>query len=99
MDPAPNLTHAADAPLGCILGADNDTAPLFSVVIPFEFHRGQWERCMMAWMAQTFERSRYEVILMVPSATSGATGTHRLSFKDRQPLPPAGMRPSSRYRA
>jgi len=36
------------------------------VVIPFEYHRGQWERCIGAWMAQTVEPLRYEVILVVP---------------------------------
>jgi hypothetical protein len=71
MDAAPNPTPAADAPHGCILGAHNNTAPLFSVVIPFEYHRGQWERCVAAWMAQTFEPSRYEVILVVPSELEG----------------------------
>jgi hypothetical protein len=40
--------------------------PLFSVIIPLEFHRGQWERCWRAWNAQTVERSAYEIILVVP---------------------------------
>jgi hypothetical protein len=40
--------------------------PLFSIIIPLEFHRGQWERCWRGWNAQTFERSAYEIILVVP---------------------------------
>ena len=40
--------------------------PLFSVIIPLEFHRGQWERCWRGWNAQTVERSGYEIILVVP---------------------------------
>jgi glycosyl transferase family 2 len=39
---------------------------LFSVIVPLEFHRGQWERCWQSWNAQTFERSAYEIILVVP---------------------------------
>src|SRR3954451_21312112 len=40
--------------------------PLFSVIIPLEFHRGQWERCWQNWNVQTVERSAYEPILVVP---------------------------------
>jgi hypothetical protein len=40
--------------------------PLFSVIIPLEFHRGQWERCWQNWNVQTVERSAYELILVVP---------------------------------
>jgi Glycosyl transferase family 2 len=40
--------------------------PLFSIIIPLEFHRGQWERCWQGWNTQTVERSAYEVILAVP---------------------------------
>jgi hypothetical protein len=40
--------------------------PLFSVIIPLEFHRGQWERCWQNWNVQTVERSAYEIILVVP---------------------------------
>jgi hypothetical protein len=39
---------------------------LFSIIIPLEFHRGQWERCWRGWNAQTVERSAYEIILVVP---------------------------------
>ncbi len=42
------------------------TAPLFSVVIPLEYHRGQWERCWLAWRAQTLPKTQYESILVVP---------------------------------
>jgi hypothetical protein len=41
-------------------------SPLFSVVVPLEFHRGHWERCLLAWQAQTMARSQFEVILVMP---------------------------------
>lgn len=40
--------------------------PLFSVIIPLEYHRGQWEQSWLGWMSQTVDRSLYEVILIVP---------------------------------
>lgn len=40
--------------------------PLFSIIIPLEFHRGQWKRCWHAWNAQTADKSIYEIILVVP---------------------------------
>ncbi|QWG17092.1 glycosyltransferase [Bradyrhizobium sediminis] len=40
--------------------------PLFSIIIPLEFHRGQWKRCWQAWNAQTVDKSIYEIILVVP---------------------------------
>ena len=40
--------------------------PLFSVIIPLEYHRGQWERCWRAWRNQTLPPSRFETILVVP---------------------------------
>lgn len=40
--------------------------PLFSVVIPLEFHRGQWEQAWLAWLSQTADPSLYEIILVVP---------------------------------
>jgi hypothetical protein len=42
------------------------SAPLFSIIIPFEFHRGQWEQCLLAWRAQTLLESQFEIILVVP---------------------------------
>ena len=39
--------------------------PLFSVIIPLEAHRGQWERCWHGWNAQTVDRSAYEIIVVV----------------------------------
>jgi hypothetical protein len=41
--------------------------PIFSVIIPLEFHRGQWERCWLGWQAQTVSKTQYEIILIVPS--------------------------------
>ncbi len=49
------------------MAATSDGAcPLFSVIIPLEFHRGQWEQSWLAWMSQTADRSFYEIILVVP---------------------------------
>lgn len=42
------------------------SAPLFSVIIPLEYHRGQWENCWQGWQSQTLERSAFEIILVVP---------------------------------
>jgi GT2 family glycosyltransferase len=41
-------------------------APLFSIIIPLEFHRGQWERCWQGWHSQTLDRAAFEIILVVP---------------------------------
>lgn len=40
--------------------------PVFSIIIPLEFHRGQWEQCWKGWNDQTVARSTYETILVVP---------------------------------
>ncbi|MBR0716268.1 glycosyltransferase family 2 protein [Bradyrhizobium liaoningense] len=40
--------------------------PLFSIIIPLEYHRGQWEQSWQGWTQQTVERSLYEIILVVP---------------------------------
>jgi hypothetical protein len=36
------------------------------VIIPFEYHRGQWERAWQAWRDQDFDPRAYEIILMIP---------------------------------
>src|SRR5258705_3678866 len=41
-------------------------APLISVIIPLEFHRGQWERSWQAWQSQTLDGGAFEIILVVP---------------------------------
>jgi hypothetical protein len=41
-------------------------APLISVIIPLEFHRGQWERCWQGWQSQTLDGTAFEIILVVP---------------------------------
>lgn len=41
-------------------------APLFSVIIPLEYHRGQWDRAWQGWQSQTLDRARFETILVVP---------------------------------
>ena len=51
------LVEAAKSDGGC---------PLFSVIIPLEFHRGQWEQSWLGWTSQTADRSLYEIILVVP---------------------------------
>lgn len=40
--------------------------PWFSVIIPLEFHRGQWEQSWLGWTSQTLGTSLYEIILVVP---------------------------------
>lgn len=50
---------------------DNQTdskaiAPLFSVIIPLEYHRGQLERCWQGWQSQTLDKAAFEIILVVP---------------------------------
>jgi hypothetical protein len=41
-------------------------SPLFSVIIPLEYHRGQWEQSWLGWVSQTADKSLYEIILVVP---------------------------------
>jgi hypothetical protein len=41
-------------------------APLFSIIIPLEFHRGQWDRAWQGWQSQTLDRASFETILVVP---------------------------------
>ncbi len=41
-------------------------APLFSIIVPLEYHRGQWERCWQGWQAQTLDKAAFETILVVP---------------------------------
>lgn len=41
-------------------------APLFSIIIPLEYHRGQWERSLRGWQSQTFDKAAFEIVLMVP---------------------------------
>ncbi|MBI4883079.1 MAG: glycosyltransferase family 2 protein [Actinobacteria bacterium] len=46
-------------------------APIFSVIIPLEFHRDRWEKCLRAWQAQTLADSRYELLLVMPPDFAG----------------------------
>jgi hypothetical protein len=41
-------------------------APLFSIIIPLEYHRGQWDRAWQGWQSQTLDRASFEIILVVP---------------------------------
>ncbi|QOZ72938.1 glycosyltransferase family 2 protein [Bradyrhizobium arachidis] len=41
-------------------------SPLFSIIIPLEFHRGQWEQSWLGWTSQTADKSLYEIILVMP---------------------------------
>ncbi|WP_247324267.1 hypothetical protein [Bradyrhizobium sp. 21] len=41
-------------------------SPLFSIIIPLEYHRGQWELSWLGWTSQTADKSLYEIILVVP---------------------------------
>jgi hypothetical protein len=40
--------------------------PLISVIIPLEYHRGQWDQCWRKWQTQTLPKNQYETILVVP---------------------------------
>src|SRR5260370_22215241 len=40
--------------------------PLLSIIIPLEFHRGQWDRAWQGWQSQTLDRASFEIILVVP---------------------------------
>jgi hypothetical protein len=46
--------------------SDPHGSPLFSIIIPLEFHRGQWEQSWLGWTSQTVDKSLYEIILVVP---------------------------------
>lgn len=59
---------------------------IFSVIIPLEYHRGQWRQCVAAWTRQQFAAADFELILAVPSGFSAA---------DRQDLA-AALRPHDR---
>jgi len=67
------------------------TKPLFSVIVPLEYHRGQWERCWLGWQAQTVAKSQYETILVVspdfpePDKLAALLGPQdRLEYSDEQ---------------
>src|SRR4051794_7053755 len=45
---------------------DDGESPLFSIIIPLESHRGQWELSWLGWTSQTADKSLYEIILVVP---------------------------------
>jgi hypothetical protein len=64
-------------------------SPLFSIIIPLEFHRGQWELAWLGWTSQTADKSLYEIILVVPpdftareQLTALAGDRARLEFTD-----------------
>jgi hypothetical protein len=61
-------------------------SPLFSVIVPLEFHREHWKRCLLAWQAQTMAKSQFEVILVMPPdfpAVARDELTALLSAQDR----------------
>jgi hypothetical protein len=41
-------------------------APLFSIIIPLNDTRDQWERSWLGWQSQTLDKAAYEIILIVP---------------------------------
>lgn len=36
---------------------DDGESPLFSIIIPLESHRGQWELSWLGWTSQTADKS------------------------------------------
>lgn len=66
-------------------------SPLFSIIIPLEYHRGQWEQSWLGWTSQTADKSLYEIILVVPPEFKGreelkalAGDEARLEFTDSE---------------
>ena len=61
------------------------STPLFSVIIPLEYHRRQWESCWQGWQSQTLGKDAFEIILVVPpdfpqrDMLKRAGGTHDAS--------------------
>ena len=49
-----------------VLPPHDGGSPLFSIIIPLEFHRGQWEKSWFGWTSQTADKSLYEIILVMP---------------------------------
>src|SRR3569832_1827864 len=45
---------------------NNGGTPLFPIIIPLEYHRGQWEQSWLGWTSQTADKSLNEIILDVP---------------------------------
>lgn len=62
-------------------------APLFSVIIPLEWHRDRWEQCLRAWQAQTLANSQYELVLVLSR-----------SFTERDQLSALLVETDGRYR-
>src|SRR3954464_11206375 len=66
---------------------DANDRPVFSVIIPLEFHRGQTERCLVAWTCeQTFPKPAYELVMVAPDdlpATELETVRSFLRTQDR----------------
>jgi hypothetical protein len=52
----------------CDKGRADDTAPVYSVLIPLEFTRGMAERCVAAWTSeQRYARERFEILIAAPT--------------------------------
>lgn len=67
----------------------DEPEPIFSVIIPLEYHRGQWEQCWVAWQDQNCPATEFEIILVVPRDFSALdemlalTGSrHRIVYSD-----------------
>ena len=54
-------------------------APLFSIIVPLEFHRGQWERAWQGWQSQTIGSADFEIILVVPADFPQRERLHQLT--------------------
>lgn len=70
----------------------NGSGPVFSVIVPLEYHRGRWEECLSGWQAQTLARECFEIIVVVPPdfpadllapfLTASTTALHAASSHD-----------------
>lgn len=72
-----------------VAATSDGAGPLFSIIIPLEFHRGKFEQSWLGWTSQTADRSLYEIILVVPPDFPGtaelkelAAGQARVEFAD-----------------
>lgn len=45
---------------------NHGSSPLFSIIIPLEFHRGKFDHAWQAWQRQDIDSTLLEIILMIP---------------------------------
>ncbi len=63
------MAEVRDTPVS-LLSLPLIAVPLFSVVIPLEYHRDLWDKCLRAWLMQSLANSEYELLLICPPGFS-----------------------------